>query len=108
MSKVTYQIVEHDSGWAYKVGDVLSGAFPTHEAALAAAEDAAQRQGQNHRTEVIQYEDEKGQWHTEVSGPDDQAEAEVEDESGTGDGESRSPDVGADEPLPDGPRKPAR
>ena len=37
MARVTYVIVEHDGGWAYKVGDVFSETFPTHDAALAAA-----------------------------------------------------------------------
>ena len=37
MSHVTYTVVEHDGGWAYKVGDVFSETFPTHEAAHAAA-----------------------------------------------------------------------
>lgn len=42
MSHVTYTVVEHDGGWAYKVGDVFSETFPTREAAHAAAEQAAQ------------------------------------------------------------------
>ena len=37
MSNVTYQIVEHDGGWAYKVDGVFSEPFPTHAEALAAA-----------------------------------------------------------------------
>jgi Uncharacterized protein conserved in bacteria (DUF2188) len=37
MSHVTYKVVEHDGGWAYKVGDVFSETFPTHDAAQAAA-----------------------------------------------------------------------
>ena len=41
MSQVTYQIVQHDSGWAYKVDGVFSEPFPTHAAALAAAKKAA-------------------------------------------------------------------
>ena len=44
MSHVTYKVVEHDGGWAYKVGDVFSETFPTHEAAHAAAARAAQEQ----------------------------------------------------------------
>ena len=44
MSHVTYTVVEHDGGWAYKVGDVFSETFPTHEAAHAAAARAAQEQ----------------------------------------------------------------
>ena len=37
MNKVTYEIVEHDGGWAYKVGDVFSETFATRELAHAAA-----------------------------------------------------------------------
>ena len=29
MSKVTYHIVEHDGGWAYRVDGVFSEPFPT-------------------------------------------------------------------------------
>ena len=29
MSEVTYRIVEHDGGFAYKVGDVFSETFPS-------------------------------------------------------------------------------
>ena len=36
MAQVTYEIVEHDGGWAYKVDGVFSEAFPTHADALAA------------------------------------------------------------------------
>jgi hypothetical protein len=34
MSDVTYEIVEHDGGWAYKVDGVFSEPFPTHAEAL--------------------------------------------------------------------------
>jgi hypothetical protein len=44
MGHVTYDIVEHDGGYAYKVGDVFSETFPTHQAAHEAAEAAARRQ----------------------------------------------------------------
>ncbi|MCX4198203.1 hypothetical protein OMR07_24045, partial [Methylobacterium organophilum] len=41
MSEVTYRIVEHDGGFAYKVGDVFSETFPSREEALQAAQAAA-------------------------------------------------------------------
>ena len=44
MTNVVYEIVEHDGGWAYKVGDVFSEPFPSHAAALAAAKRAAGEQ----------------------------------------------------------------
>jgi len=36
-SDITYEIVEHDDGWAYRVNGVFSEAFPSHAEALAAA-----------------------------------------------------------------------
>ena len=44
MSEVTYEIVEHDGGWAYKVDGAFSEPFPTHAAALKAAQAAAAEQ----------------------------------------------------------------
>ena len=44
MTRITYEIVEHDGGWAYKVGDVFSEPFPSHDAARRAAERAAREQ----------------------------------------------------------------
>ena len=43
MSNIRYEVVEHDGGWAYKVGDVFSETFRSHDAALAAARDASVR-----------------------------------------------------------------
>ena len=31
MPKVTYHIIEHDGGWAYRVGDVISETFPSRD-----------------------------------------------------------------------------
>ena len=44
MAKIHYKIVEHDGGWAYKLGDVFSEAFPDRAAALAAAKRVAAEQ----------------------------------------------------------------
>lgn len=44
MTQVHYEVVRHDGGWAYKVQDVLSETFPTHDRALFAARSAAARQ----------------------------------------------------------------
>jgi len=55
MSDVTYEIVEHDGGWAYKVDGVFSEPFPTHAEALAAARAAAQEQEIPGHTETIEY-----------------------------------------------------
>ena len=37
MAHVTYRIVEHDGGWAYRVGGTFSETFPDHDSARAAA-----------------------------------------------------------------------
>lgn len=79
MSHVTYRIVQHDNGWAYKVGDVFSESFPTHAEALAAARLAAQEQRTPGNTEMIEWEDEAGKWHTEVAPGSDRPETDVED-----------------------------
>lgn len=44
MPKVTYHIIEHDGGWAYRVGDVISETFSSHDLARRAAERAAGEQ----------------------------------------------------------------
>ncbi len=61
MSDVTYEIVEHDGGWAYKVDGVFSETFPTHAAALKAAQIAAAEQQTPGNTEEIEFEDFEGQ-----------------------------------------------
>src|SRR5215468_10030226 len=79
MSHVTYRIVRHDDGWAYTVNGVFSEPFPTHEAALAAARMAAAEQRVPGHTETIEYEDEKGHWHTETAAGRDRPITDVED-----------------------------
>ncbi|MGH6665627.1 MAG: DUF2188 domain-containing protein [Pseudolabrys sp.] len=79
MSQVTYEIVEHDGGWAYKVDDVFSEPFPSHAAALAAAKAAAIEQTVPGHTEEIQYEDEKGRWHTETAPGSDRPQTWIKD-----------------------------
>lgn len=71
MDEIKYQVVEHDGGWAYKVGDVFSETFATRERATQAAEQAAERQAQAGRTESITYQDEQGRWHEEIARGDD-------------------------------------
>jgi Uncharacterized protein conserved in bacteria (DUF2188) len=69
MSDITYEIVQHDGGWAYKVNGAFSEPFATHADALAAAQAAAAEQEVPGHRETIEYEDEQGEWHTEtVSG----------------------------------------
>jgi hypothetical protein len=79
MSKVVYEVVEHDGGWAYKVGEVLSERFPSHAAAHAAAAAAAERQRHAGATEGIEYEDKSGNWHQEIADGGDRPETELDD-----------------------------
>lgn len=79
MTDITYTIVEHDGGWAYKVGETFSETFPTHAAALNAARDAAAEQQLPGETEGIVYEDKNAVWHGEVSDGDDRPTTHVRD-----------------------------
>lgn len=79
MAHVTYDVVEHDGGFAYKVGDVFSETFPTHQAAHDAAVSAAQRQQLEGESEAIQYQDKKGEWHEELASGGDRPQTDVED-----------------------------
>ena len=63
MTEVTYHIVEHDGGFAYKVGDVFSETFPSRQEALEAAQAAAAEQQVPGSTEGIRYQAGRGQWH---------------------------------------------
>ena len=77
MTKVTYEIVEHDGGWAYRVGDVYSETFPSHDLARKAAERAAHEQVVAGATIGITYEDKRGRWHEEIARGDDRPETDV-------------------------------
>lgn len=77
MSKITYEIVEHDGGWAYRLDDVYSETFPNHDAAFIAAKRAAIEQQRPGDSAGIVYEDDTGRWHFEVSRGDDRPETAV-------------------------------
>jgi hypothetical protein len=79
MSHLTYQIVEHDGGWAYMVNGAYSETYPSHAQALTAAKIAAAEQMQPGHTEVIEYEDEDGRWHVETAPGKDRPETDVKD-----------------------------
>jgi Uncharacterized protein conserved in bacteria (DUF2188) len=87
MTQIVYDIVEHDGGWAFKLGDTLSQTYPTHAAALAAATRVAAEQQSPDETTPIEWEDEAGQWHEEIAAGDDRPEVTIHD---TPDEESRS------------------
>lgn len=79
MTRVVYSIVEHDGGWAYKLGGVFSESYPTREHALAAAKAAAAEQQVGGEDEEISFQDDKGLWHYEHAEGGDRPEAIVED-----------------------------
>ena len=67
MTDIAYTIVQHDGGWAYKLGDVFSETFPSREEAEDAAGRVVAEQRTPGETEAIEWEDEKGEWHEELS-----------------------------------------
>ncbi|WP_439498680.1 DUF2188 domain-containing protein [Bosea sp. (in: a-proteobacteria)] len=80
MVTVKYEIVEHDGGWAYKAGGALSETFPSHDAALKAANKAAARQKRPGVTDGIVYQDAAGQWHEELAQGSDRPSTRIVDE----------------------------
>ncbi len=78
MSKVVYEIVEHDGGWAYRVESTFSETFATREAAHLAACRAALEQQQPGVTTDITWEDERGRWHAEIARGGDRPDVTVE------------------------------
>ncbi len=79
MADVHYVVVEHDGGWAYKVGDVFSETFRTHEDAHDAAEIASKEQRRGGDDEMIEYQDENGKWKVESAKGSDRPAVDVED-----------------------------
>ena len=77
MAHVTYEIVEHDGGWAYRVTGVYSETFASHDAARAAAKIAAAKQNVAGQTTGISYETPDGKWHEEVADGSDRPETDV-------------------------------
>ena len=77
MAKLTYEIVKHDGGWAYRANGTYSESFPTHDAARKAAERVAREQLAPGETTTISYEDERGHWHDEISEANDRPDVDV-------------------------------
>ncbi len=80
MPKVTYHIIEHDGGWAYRVGDVISETFPSRDDARTAAQKAAAEQRVGDETREISFEDSQGRWHVETARGGDRPDTDVEDD----------------------------
>ena len=78
MTKMTYEIVQHDGGWAYRANGTYSEPFPSHDAARKAAELAAREQLVPGDATSISYEDDQGHWHNEIAKGDDRPETDVE------------------------------
>ncbi len=78
MSHVTYKIVQHDGGWAYRVDGSYSETFQSHDVALKAARRAAGEQRVGGYTHGIVYEDAQGQWREELSDGNDRPYTDVE------------------------------
>lgn len=79
MAKVTYEIVEHDDGWAYRVDGTYSETYRDRAAAHFAACQAAAEQQRPGVSTGITWEDERGRWHAEIARGDDRPDVEVED-----------------------------
>jgi hypothetical protein len=77
VTRIHYRIVEHDGGWAYKLGDVFSEAFASRATALSAARRVAAEQHVPGKSAYIEFQDEAGQWHTEFAAGNDRPEADV-------------------------------
>lgn len=78
MVQITYRIVEHDGGWAYKLGDTYSETYPDHDTARAAAVAVSREQKVPDQDTYIEYEDSNGEWITERADGHDRPETDVE------------------------------
>ncbi len=75
--KLHYRIVQHDGGWAYKLGDVFSESFPSRDLALATARRVAREQHVPSDPATIEFQDEAGVWRTEFSAGTHPPDADV-------------------------------
>jgi hypothetical protein len=79
MVKVTYEIVPHDEGWAYRLNGAYSERFGSHDEALEAARIVVRELSLNDEPVRIIYQDEDGKWRAEMSSGDDRPEVEIVD-----------------------------
>lgn len=80
MTIITYRVVEHEGGWAYRLGDVFSEPYATSDQARLAAHLAAERQRSAGTSGDVEYEDAGNQWHREIADGKDRPETIVEDD----------------------------
>jgi hypothetical protein len=78
MSKMTYEVVKHDGGWAYRANGTYSERFASHDEARQAALRAAREQQEPGETTFISWEDSDGKWHNETAAGNDRPETDVE------------------------------
>lgn len=78
--KITYHVGHHDRGYAYRLDNVWSEPFQTHDQALKAAKAAAERQHIEGRDAEISYQTADGVWHTEHAMGGDRPETLVVDD----------------------------
>jgi hypothetical protein len=76
---ITYHVVPHEDGWAYRLDDVFSETFPTHDVALRAARSAAERHEASDEDRLISYQTADSSWHDEVAAGGDRPETEIDD-----------------------------
>lgn len=60
MVKITYEVVKHDGGWAYRVDGAYSSPFPSHSDALQAATIAATAQQRRDQSDALAMDVEQG------------------------------------------------
>ncbi|MBB4006289.1 DUF2188 domain-containing protein [Allorhizobium taibaishanense] len=79
MAKVTYEIVPHDEGWAYRLDGAYSERFDSHDQALEAARIVMKEIAQADEPVRIVYQDADGKWRAEMSNGNDHPEVEILD-----------------------------
>ena len=76
MTKVTYEIVEHNGGWAYRMDGVFSETFPSHDAR--ARRPSARRESTSGARRIHRHPlRRQGRWHEGEAVGDDRPETEV-------------------------------
>ena len=79
MTKITYEIIKHDGGWAFELDGTISQTFKSHDDAYNAAKRVALEQRRPGETVGISWEDQRGRWHDELSSGDDRPEVAIDD-----------------------------
>jgi hypothetical protein len=77
VTKIVYEIVRHDGGWAYRANGTYSETFSSHDAARKTAERVAREQMEPGESALISYEDSAGHWHKEVAAGTDRPAVKV-------------------------------